>query len=219
MNKEEQLLALAKKRQQKVPEGFKGIEEYHGGRYECDYVSPYTKSAHNVDASVMLVLQDWSSDDSLSKPFDDDAFRLGHTPSLPTNKNLKSLLTKHFDLSLAETYGTNLFPFIKSGNISSRISTRTLTQAAKEFTIPQIEIIKPKLVICLGFSVFNAVRRGIDLSPVSRLDKAIANPFLFQTSKIWAQSHPGGLGRAGRNRGGVDRVSEDWAAMAKDADV
>ena len=28
------------------------------------------------------------------------------------------------------------------------------------------------------------------------------------------QSHPGGLGRANRNRGGVDRVSTDWAQMA-----
>ena len=43
---------------------------------------------------------------------------------------------------------------------------------------------------------------------------AIASPFQYGQPQIWTQSHPGGMGRANRNRGGVNRVSKDWAAMA-----
>lgn len=215
MNKEEQLLVLARKRQDSVPVGFNSIGEYHGGAYECDYVSPYSKSAHNVDAEVMFILQDWSSDEFLRKPLVQEVVQLGHTPALPTNKNLKALLKEHFGLLLEQTYGTNLFPFIKPGNISSGIPASALVQAAITYAIPQIEIVSPKVVICLGASVFNSIRRGLDKKPVKGLAEAIARPFAFNGASIWAQSHPGGLGRAGRNKGGVDRVSEDWAAMAR----
>ena len=45
MKKHKQLLELAQKRQRSRWNGYKCIGDYHGGIYECDYVSPYTKSA------------------------------------------------------------------------------------------------------------------------------------------------------------------------------
>jgi len=213
--KKEKLLALAHKRQRNVPHGYKGIGDYHNGAYECEYVSPYTRSANNTNADIMFILQDWCSDELLSQPVNPEIIRLGHMPELPTNKNLKTLLKTHLGTELEDTYGTNLFPFIKPGNISSTIPKNDLTEAAINYAIPQIEAISPKIVICLGVAVFNAIRNGLELPQVKNLEAAIATPFQFRESIVWAQSHPGGLGRAGRNRGGVDRVSADWAVMAE----
>ena len=65
MNKRERLKEMARYRREHVPSGYKGIGEYHDGAYECDFVSPYTKSAENLDADIMLILQDWRGDDYL----------------------------------------------------------------------------------------------------------------------------------------------------------
>jgi restriction system protein len=189
------------------------LAEYHGGAYECDFVSPYTKSAGNVDADVMVMLQDWSSDERLSGPLDTNAKELGHTPTLPTNRNLTELLREHFHVALSEVYGTNLFPFIKVGNLSASIPTRELERAAREFAVPQIDIVGPRLVVCLGLETFNALRRALGEAPLKRLALAIDEPFSYGSVRIWCQSHTGQLGRNGRNRGGVNRVSQDWARM------
>jgi len=214
MSKYSQLLELARLRQNEIPKGYKGIGEYHNGIYECNYVSPYTKSAGNVDADIMFILQDWSSDKSLSQPVEVETVKYGHTPRLPTNKNLKNLLKNHFEVDLSKTYGTNLFPFIKPGKMTAGIPTRDLINAAKKYTIPQIKIIKPKLVICLGAAVYNSIRLALGMQPESSLANSISKPFNFYGAKVWAPSHPGGLGRANRNRGKVDRVSLDWSEMA-----
>ena len=76
MAKIDQLLKFAKSMQSSRWAGYKGIGEYHQKRYECDFVSPYTKSAGNVDAHIMVLLQDWSSDEWLSGPFHSDVAEL-----------------------------------------------------------------------------------------------------------------------------------------------
>ena len=64
-DKRRRLVELARQRRENVPCGYHGIGEFHCGAYECDFVTPYTKSAQNLDADVMLVLQDWCSVDYL----------------------------------------------------------------------------------------------------------------------------------------------------------
>ena len=93
MDKHSQLLELAQKRKRSRWNGYKCIGDYHGGVYECDYVSPYTKGAHNVDSDIMVILQDWSSDQRISGEPDQEGMKYGYTPSLGTNKNLIRLLT------------------------------------------------------------------------------------------------------------------------------
>lgn len=159
--KEERLLELARKRQATRWPGCRPLVEYHDGAYECNFVSPYTKTAGNVDAQIMIILQDWSSHERLSGELDADAVTHGHTPSLPTNRSLTRLLHAHFGQRLTDTYGTNLFPFIKSGGLSAPIRARDLEQAARDFAVPQIDIVAPRLVVCLGLRTFNALRKAI----------------------------------------------------------
>ena len=77
MDKLSRLMALGRKRQSSRWDGYGCIGDYHGGVYECQFVSPYSKSAHNVDASLMVLLQDWASHDYLSGPRDDGAATIG----------------------------------------------------------------------------------------------------------------------------------------------
>ncbi len=158
MDKQDLLLALAQKRKMTIWPGYSRVGDYHDGAYECEFVSPYTKSAGKVDAEIFVLLQDWSSDESLSGSLDSDCVRYGLTRTLPTNKRLVELLRRHFGVELGDVYATNLFPFIKRGGISSSIPMGDLIRAAQEFALPQIEIVRSKIVICLGLNTFNAVQ-------------------------------------------------------------
>jgi len=213
--KQEALYKLAQKRQLTRWDGYSCIADLHGGVYECDYVSPYTKSASNVDAAVMLVLQDWASSEYFERHDGviSDLVELGYDSSVETNINLKGLLKNHLNLGLQNTYATNLMPFIKQGGMSASIPMKILVNAAIEFALPQIKIVQPKIVICFGLQTFNAMRRACSEQKVNNIDDATNSHYSYESSTFFGQAHPGRLGQNNRNRGGVDRVSTDWKKM------
>jgi uracil-DNA glycosylase len=97
--------------------------------------------------------------------------------------------------------------------LSAAIPTRALERAALEFAIPQMDIVAPRVAVCLGLKAFNALRRAVGMAPSPTIDLAIDSPFSHGPTSVWCQAYKGALGQNGRNRGGVDRVSRDWAAM------
>lgn len=199
------------------------VGDYHNGIFDdesFEYVSPYTKGAHNLNASIMIILQDWSSDIEL-KTSNDEALKtiieFGRNAGFPTNKNLERYLDI-FNCSIQNTYTTNLFPFIKNNHVGSDIPNKVFTWAAKEFALPQIEIIKPKIVICAGLATFNAIRRAYGLSPAPNMNSAMdgsspQSPFAVNdgATMVWCQAHPGGRGVG--MRGGKAKVEQDWMRM------
>ena len=159
--KQQVLSKLAQKRQLTRWDGYLCIADLHGGAYECDHVSPYTKSASNMDADVMLVLQDWASSEYFERHDGviSDLVELGYDSSVDTNNNLKRLLKTHLNLDLQDTYATNLMPFIKQGGMSASIPMKVLVNAATEFALPQVKIVQPKIVVCFGLQAFNAISK------------------------------------------------------------
>jgi hypothetical protein len=210
-----EIARLVERRRRGAYVGYGRIGDYHQGAYECEYVSPYSKSAHNIDAWVMIFLQDWSSHDRLMLPLDPEVVRLGFTPSLPTSRNLLSLLKSHLQLELRDTYATNLFPFIKLGNLSARIPASDLVRAGREFALPQLDAVRPWLAICLGVATFNAMRVAIGLPLSPTLASAIEEPFVVGSTRVVCQAHTGNMGRNWRNKGGIDRVSADWEVLGQ----
>lgn len=206
------------------------IGDYHDGAHEGDYVSPYTKSGGNLDADVMVLLQDWSSHHALTGNMDramlSQIITQGRNPSRSTNKNLDRLLKDHFNLPIQLTYATNLFTFVKSGEISNDIPRKDMVWAAKKFARPQIEIIRPKIVICCGLATFNAMREAYDLPPApnmtAAMDDVVVDGLIHRamspifvaddTTTIWCQAHPG---QQGQNLRGAEQVSADWQRMAQ----
>lgn len=213
MDKLEQLLELARKRQQTVYAGYTSIGDYNDGAYECNFVSPYSISAHNENAQVLVMLQDWCSSDSFGEDVCQETLKYGYTPSVRTNIKLKELLLEHFRLELKDTYSTNLFPFIKPGVMNTRIPTKDMYRAALDFAIPLIDIIKPSIVICLGKQTFNALRKACELKVVNNIQEGIESHFTYKTTEIFCQAHTGMLGQNNRNRNGIHRVTSDWCSM------
>jgi uracil-DNA glycosylase len=191
---------------------YKNLKDFHNGVHECEFVSPYTKSAGNVTADIFVMLQDWASEEGLSGPVNSDTVKLGYTPDVVTDINLINLLKEHFGLMLGDVYATNLFPFIKRGGMSTAIPRKDMVRAATEFGWPQIEIICPRLVIALGLVTFSALCEVKGIERPSGLERAVSHPVDHGGARVWCQAHTGGLGV--RNRGGTDNVKKDWAAMA-----
>ena len=218
-DKHTRLLALSRRRQESewpCERNYKCIGDYHGGVYECDFVSPYTIGARNVDSELMILLQDWASDDVLRNDYLEATVTVGHDPSRGTNKRLKELLRHHFRLELNEVYATNVFPFIKRGRMNRSIAKRDLVRAAREFALPQIEIVGPRLAVCLGKAAFNAVAIASGRPPAKSLADAIeiASPFEIGSTQVWCQAHTGQQGTNYRNRSEADQVATDWDRMA-----
>ncbi|WP_022697138.1 uracil-DNA glycosylase family protein [Euryhalocaulis caribicus] len=113
-------------------------------------VSPYSKTAGNIRSDLMLVLQDWASHDKLSGAFNPLIQTHGHDPNLRTNIVLKNLLRRKLNRALQDVYGTNVFPFIKAGNISAPIPKSYYLYAAQEFTIHEVEAVAPRFLLTLG---------------------------------------------------------------------
>jgi len=215
MDKERELARIAEMRRGTRWPGYSGIADYHDGIYDCAFVSPYTKSAKNVDADVMVLLQDWASEDALAAPVHPQRVALGHDPERQTNKRLEAFLKQHLDLDLADIYATNVFPFVKPRDMGSTLPQRDLDRAAREFGLPQIEIVRPLIAICLGIAAFNSVAAAAGRRKQHALADAIATPFLHGTTEVWCQAHTGPRGFNARNKGGIDRASDDWDSMAE----
>lgn len=190
--------------------GYRALADY--ADLECDFVSPYTRGAGNLESPILVMLQDWVSHDYLAGGISPDVRRIGYNPQVRTNRNLQERLQHHFSRSIGEVYATNLFPFIKPGGMSARIPWRDLERAAKEFALPQIEIVQPRLVIALGLQTFQALRKAATGSAgPGRLGEAIACPFSHGVSRFWCQAHTG-WGCSKRGRVGTDN---DWNTMAE----
>jgi hypothetical protein len=209
--KEELLRVLAQKRQSTNRPGYKNLHALAGGAYECDFVSPYSKTAGNADSDIFVFLQDLSSEEEFSGEPDQETIRLGYTSSVKTNINLIRLLSMHFNKSLADIYASNVFPFIKPGKMSAPIPLDDLIWAAAEFALPQIDIVRPRLTVVLGVAAFDAILVAAGHPYSQSLCAAIEAPFEYKGSKIWCQAH---TGRGAGNRGSAAQIEKDWSTMA-----
>jgi uracil-DNA glycosylase len=224
MQKELALEQLARMRQGDRLEPHKTLGEIHGGFYDFDFedarfqrdppfIVPWTKSARNLDAQVMLIAQDWASEDFLNKPKDERQKCLGHDPKLATNINLFKLLSEQLGMSFGETYATDIFPFVKRGAMSAAIPAKDLQYCAIKYAIPQIEIVKPKLVICIGGSAYNALRRAMGLQRIKVVNACDpASVFTIAGATVCGVMHTGGLGLTAA--GGWDGLVRQWKAAA-----
>jgi uracil-DNA glycosylase len=207
MSKIEKLKNLGMQRKSGAYQGYYNLAQFHKGEYETDWVSPYTKSANNVNSPMSLVLQDWASSDYLSGEIDWDAIRCGHSPKRKSNRNLKHALKEVYSLELSDVFATNLFPFIKCGDMSERIPRRDLDQAFKDFCWPQVEIVAPRLVVCLGRSVYASFVRK--LNPARSIGQ-VGCFFEYENRVIYYQHHPSGRGV------GLSQLVTEWRKMKDD---
>jgi uracil-DNA glycosylase len=214
------LLALTLKRRSETFEGYSrrylNFADILDGYYECDHVVPWTTSACNLEAELMLVSQDWASEEFLLKTGKDPKQKeYGQVETLATNQNIKVMLSRHMKLSFKETYATDAFAFIKGGSMNARIPFPDLVKSTFEYALPQIKIVRPKMVLCLGSAPFNALRRACNFRGWLNLEKScqVETPFHTEVCgvPVFAVAHPGGTGT--RAVGGWEKAEPRWKSV------
>ncbi len=207
------LRQLARKRRSAPLDGYARIGDFYDDAYECKYVSPWTKSGCNLDAEVMVVGQDWASVDTLvgdGRP-DPVRARLGYDPKSRTNKNLDRRLCEHLGIVRDDCYLTNMFPFIKPGKKAAKIRQRDMELCAREYTLEEVRIVRPRLVLCLGLKTFKAFRVAAGRKKPRNMGEAVNSPFEFEGSTVYCVAH---VGSQGENQRGRDQVAADWQRIA-----
>jgi len=188
------------------------LGDFQSGIFECDFITPWSKSGHNLDASVVVIGQDWVSADVLSGyPLGSSVAVFGFDPEFPTNSNLDLLLKVHLQLHRSECYLTNLFVLIKAGNATASIPMADLIWSAHQFTLNELKIVSPRLAICLGLRTFQALLRAAGLEPPTRLEQAIGSPVPIGGSMVHCVAHTGARGTSNRGRRQIDL---DWQGLA-----
>jgi uracil-DNA glycosylase len=191
--KREELLRLAGQRRADRREGYLCLSDVHVGYYECDLVSPWSTSAQNVDAELMILGKDWASSKTVvDQPPDPERRRIGQNLEAPTNRNLREYLNDCMGgLEFSETYASNVFPFIKQGKKNSFIRDADMLYAAKKYALPQIEIVSPRMVICLGPPAFYAVRRAAGLPHIDWIEAIAPEPHtIIFGAEVYGVRHP-----------------------------
>jgi uracil-DNA glycosylase family 4 len=216
-----------KTREELLKEGFLDVSDICKGLYDTrDFVSPYSKTACNLNADVMLIGQDWSSQDTLENYPEEKAKEVaknGYDADIPTNKNLQDFLgafnkgafneKEKLKLNFSDCYATNLFVFIKPKKISSPIKKKYFIECAKEYTLPEIAIVKPKIVICLGSQVFKVLSKIMTGSEKTLKDY---NRPIYDAkigTHIIGVYHPGGLGT--KAAGGKENAKKHWEKIGE----
>jgi restriction system protein len=209
------LSALAERRRAADPGGaYRQVGYFHDGLHDRHgWVSPWTISACNVESDVMIVGQDWASDDFLREAADPEQGANGEKKRLETNKNLKWLLKEGFGKELADVYRTNAFVFVKPRGMSAAIPAKDLRRSIATYTLREIEIVRPKMVICLGARTFNGFRRLHSLPEARLRDVDYRRAELtVHDAGIYGVPHCGGRGLA--STGGRSKSLEIWRTLA-----
>lgn len=211
---------LAKERQSETFEGYSrhylNFSDILCGYYECDHVVPWTISAFNVNADLMLISQDWASEEFLLETGKNpDQKRFGQVRDLPTNRKTQEMLKRHFRICFEQTYATDAFAFIKPGEMNGALNSADLVRSTRRYALRQIEIVRPKMVLCLGSAPFNAIRKAKGQRGRLNLTKAFQVEMPPHTEflgiPIFAVAHPGGTGT--RAVGGWVNAEPRWAAL------
>jgi uracil-DNA glycosylase len=224
MSKLDALAELVRLRRNDTYPNMISLHEFEDGRWDLDHVVPlvvpWTKSACNVDAKLMIIAQDWASEKYFQRPNNRTSWRdtlrthFGQDPQLPTNRNIRRLL-RCFGIKWRQTYATDLSVFIKPGNMNGDIPDALLRYCAIKYTIPQVRIVRPKMVLCLGIRTFNAVRYALK-TPTMKLSAAYsAEPHTVDDdtrAEVYGVPHTGGLGFA--SCGGMSNIRPIWQDLA-----
>lgn len=187
-------------------------------------IGPWTNWQGNLNAELMIIGQEWDGHLNFieSKGRDRD--------SCPTNTRLITLLRSvgikisppsqqyvRGAISQGELFFTNAALCLRDGRASENDNkSKTppdlcFRNCASFFLRPQIELVRPKVIVTLGLVPYRAVLRAFGFKPKKLLREAVsqADPiFLNKHSRVIPVYHPGAWSR--RINRSLDQQIEDW---------
>jgi len=201
-----------------------------GGTYDAPHMGPWTRWAHDLNADLMVIGQDWG--DEAYFRANDGLDKLTN----PTNKTLRVLLDgvgrqipappqRDADTSDEESramcgiYLTNALLWLKSGGLSAPVSDSWFGDAAVPFLKEQIEIVRPRVIVALGQRAYDCVLRAYGLRPhkgpfrLAVEDRnGVALPLDGQSTRLLAVYHCGT--RIRNTLREMDEQMRDWQRVA-----
>jgi uracil-DNA glycosylase len=165
--KREAMRGLVRRRRTRppwLPAGWFLLRDVLNGRFdEDDHVVPWSRTC-DLDAEIMLIAQDWDSFDKISEREEYHLRQIeqaGRDIGLTTNWRIDDFLLRYFNLRYHQVFATDLFPFIKP-TTNSKFGKGWLSQCARDYAIPQIDIIGPRMVICLGNDAYSTIKDELE---------------------------------------------------------
>ncbi|MBO09079.1 MAG: hypothetical protein CL478_12605 [Acidobacteria bacterium] len=148
------------------------------GHHDSNHIGPWSRWQGNLDAEIVVVGQDWGDTDYFIKNHGVDA------KDNPTNNMLRELLLSiGIDIGLpherqdsSRVFLTNAILCLKTtGGMQGNVERKWFSNCGAEFLRPLIEIVEPKVVICLGERAWRSVVTAFGQRP-GRFRESVENP-------------------------------------------
>ena len=194
------------------------------GEFGSQNIGPWTGWQGNLDAELMIIGQEWDGHLNFieskgqgqdSAPTNSRLVALlrsvGIEISLPSQQSIRGMISQ------GELFFTNAALCLREGRASeNEKQSKTppdlcFRNCATFFLRPQIELIRPRVIVTLGLIPYRAVLRAFGLKPKKLLSEAVsqADPVILnKNSLLFPAYHPGAWSRR-RNRS-LDLQMEDW---------
>lgn len=138
-----------------------------GGVFDCDEIGAWSRWQGNCDAKLMVVGQDWGDVAWFVREKGRD------TSASTTNRTLVELLgSVGLKIKLpGESSGdgmvffTNAVLCLKDGGAQARVSDEWFRNCGARFLRPLIDLVQPKVVVCLGERAYRAVLTAYEIRP------------------------------------------------------
>lgn len=185
------------------------------GSFDSSHIGPWTVWQHRLDARVMVVGQDFSDVAYFERCQGRDQ------PRNPTNQHLVALL-RSVGIEIAPfgeagggnaAFFTNAILCLKEGGMQAKVRDDWFMNCGRRFLRPQIELVRPRVVVCLGQKAHDAVLQAFEL-PRQKLRAAVASlgtPVLERTHVV-AVYHCGA--RTTRLTRSLEQQRVDWVRVS-----
>ena len=153
---------------------------------DSDQIGPWTRWQGDLDADIMVVGQDWGDVTSfkLQSGVDNDS---------RTNRMIRELLA-YVGIKVSappassresKVFVTNSVLCLKDGDCQSPVSRHWYINCGPNFLRPQIEIVRPKVVVAMGEWAYRTIMQAFGLVPI-RFREAVgsADPVVLFTGTL-----------------------------------
>ncbi len=199
--------------------GLVNANAIRGGKFDSDEIGPWTRWLGDLNACVLVVGQDWGGQTNFEKQKGRDIGRNDVPPSPPSfaNTKLRELLdsvgVQVPDVGVPSdrhrVFLTNAVLCFKDGPDQARVRSAWFKACGSQFLRPQIELIKPRVVVGLGKQAYRAILSVYGLRAPASWLAAVEGPGVPLVTGgpiAFAVYHCSRLGQTHRN----------WEAQRKD---
>lgn len=145
-------------------------------RLDAPHIGAWTRWLDDLSADLMIVGQDWG-------PVDLFIHQNGLDKDIYTNRALTKLLAQAgipvepapIARSNSRVFATNAVLCLKQDGTKSKVSPACFDHCGPNFLLPQIQLVRPKVVVALGQAAYRAIMKAFGLE-ATNFQTAVDSP-------------------------------------------